>query len=199
MRTIVKSAAIAIGALLAASISANADVSGSVNVTGNVTAKCTVTAPTAGSTFGGTIPLGELDDASSGKISSSLTGSTISGASLTFTVVCNTAKPTVTLSATPLGDGVTAPSTYTSTVDYTAQLDMTETTGSDTFKYATYGTPSATTGTLTNPLSGTTGNVVVSVNSLETDGGSNTSILTAGSYGSAAGGTGGVISITIAP
>lgn len=175
-----------------------ADATGSVSVTGFVNGKCTVQPPNEGNGFSGTIPLGALDG-TDGHISPTLTGSTISGASLSFTIVCNTSAPNITLSATQMGDGVTAPTGYTSAVDYTAQLDLAETTGSDTFTYATAGSPPATTGALTNPLSGSANNVTVSVNSLNTDGGANTSVLTAGNYGSAAGGTGGIISVTIAP
>lgn len=175
-----------------------ADATGSVSVTGFVNGKCTVQPPSEGNNFSGTIPLGALDG-TNGHISSTLTGSTISGASLSFTVVCNSSAPSITLSATQMGDSVAAPTGYTSAVDYTARLDLAETTGSEAFTYATAGSPPATAGALANPLSGGTNNVTVSVNSLNTDGGANTSILTAGNYGSAAGGTGGIISVTIAP
>ncbi len=173
---------------------------GTVNVTGVVTPKCAVTAGGTGNAFSGTIPLGELDG-TDGRISSTLTGSTISGASLTFTVVCNTTAPSVSLSATSMGDGVTPPGTqYTSTVDYTAQLDVVTNPGSQTFKYETPSGPQTGGTSLSNPLASTANNVTVSVNSLNTDGGANTSILTAGNYGVAlSGGTGGVISITITP
>lgn len=201
MTVVMRSTLLAAAATLAMSVCAYAatDVSGSVSVTGAVTSKCSANGGNAGNGFTGTIPLGELEDPATGRISPTLTGANIAGASQSFTVVCNTLSPSVTLSATPLGDGVAAPSTYTSSVDYTAALGMTETSGSETFTYGTNGLPSATTGTLANPLSSAPDNVKVSVNSLETDGGANTSVLTAGSYGSAAGGTGGVISIVISP
>lgn len=201
MIVVVRSALLAAAAMLVLSVSANAatDVSGTVSVTGAVTSKCSANGNNSGSTFSGTIPLGELEDPSTGRISPTLTGANISGASQSFTIVCNTLQPSVTLSATPLGDGVAAPTTYTSTVDYTAALALAETSGSETFTYGTHGLPAATTGTLAHPISSTPNNVTVSVNSLETDGGANTSVLTAGSYGSAAGGTGGVISIVISP
>ena len=201
MRKLVLSSAVAATVLVmgASCAMAATNVTGAVSVTGTVTNQCSVTAPTAGSTFSGTIPLGTLNGAD-GTISTSLRGSTISGASLSFTVICNTATPQVQLSATAMSDGVTPATGFTSTVDYTSQLTLTDATGGkENFTYVTAGSPAATTGTMTNPLSGTKDNVVVSVNTLNTDGGANTSILTAGSYGSAAGGTGGLISITISP
>jgi len=194
---IFEAAAIAALCGLAAPASA-ADVTGTVTVTGVVTGKCTVQGGGNGNNFSGNIPLGELD-ASDGRLDPALEGSSIAGASLSFTVVCNTASPSISLSATTMGDNVTAGTGYTSAVDYTAQLDLAETSGSDTFKYATYPGGPATTGNLANPLSGNAANVTVSVNTCNTDQGANSSILTAGNYGSAAGGAGGVISITISP
>lgn len=186
-------------AVLLSGTVASAAVTGTVDVIGHVTGTCTVQ-PGSGNTFGDTINLGELDG-SDGKISSTLTGSTIAGASKQFTVVCNTGTPSVTLSATAMKDNVVSPASgYTNQVDYTAKLDLAlSPSGTSTFTYAT--ASAATTGTspLASPLAATANNVTVSVNSANTDGGSNTSILTQGNYGVANGGLGGVISITISP
>jgi hypothetical protein len=172
-------------------------VDGSVDVTGHVTGICAVMVDGSPSnTFSGTIDLGELAGPD-GKPSPALAGATISGASQSFTVICNSATPSVSLSATTmLGNATSVLTGFTKTVDYTAKLDLVQAdTTTAHFTYATAGSPSATTGNLTAPLSGTTGNVTVSVNSLVTDG----NYLMSGQYGVAGGGTGGVITVTIAP
>lgn len=186
-------------ALLSGGTAEAASVSGTVDVIGHVTGTCSVQ-PGGGGTFGDTIDLGELDGAD-GKISSTLTGSTISGASKTFSVICNTGTPSVSLTATAMKDGVVSPAAgYTNTVDYKAQLDLAlSPSGTSTFTFATATSSATGTSPLASPLAGTANNVTVSVNSANTDGGANTSILTQGNYGVANGGTGGVISITISP
>lgn len=172
-------------------------VSGQVNVKGHVTGICAVLVNgSPGGSFSGTIDLGELAG-SDGKLAPALSGSTISGASQSFTVICNSATPGVSLSATTMvGDATTVLSGYTKTINYTARLDLGQADGSTrTFTYATAGSPSATTGHLSAALSGNANNVTVSVNTLATNG----DLLTAGNYGQAGGGSGGIISITISP
>lgn len=188
-----------VAVMLFASAAMAANVNGSTSLTGTVTDRCLVSGSGAGNTFDGTIPLGTLNGVD-GTVSTSLRGSSISGASLSFTLICNTLTPQVALSATTMGDGVTPSPGYTSLVDYTADLTLDKAGGgSQKFSYVTHGSPAATMGSLAAPLAGTSDNVTVSVNTLNTDGGANTSILTSGNYGSAGGGTGGVISITISP
>jgi hypothetical protein len=95
-----------------------------------------------------------------------------------------------------VGNATTVLAGYTKTIDYTARLDLQQADSSTkTFNYHTQGAPAATAGNLTLPLSGNPNNVTVSVNTLVTNG----NLLTAGGYGAAGGGTGGVISVTIAP
>ena len=173
------------------------NVTGEVDVKGHVTGICAVlTDGAVSNNFQGTIDLGELAGPD-GKLAPGLTGSTIAGASKSFTVICNSATPGVSLAATTmLGDAATVLSGYTKTVNYTAKLDLGKADGTtQSFTYVTAGNPAATTGHLTAPLSANTNNVTVSVNTLATNG----SLLTAGNYGQAGGGTGGVISITITP
>jgi hypothetical protein len=183
--------------LAPAAQAATTNVTGEVDVKGHVTGICAVLVNgQPGNSFQGTIDLGELAGPD-GKLATGLTGSTIAGASQSFTVVCNSATPGVSLSATTmLGDAVNVLSGYTKTVNYTAKLDLGQADGTTkTFTYVTAGNPAATTGHLSAPLSANANNVTVSVNSLATNG----SLLTAGNYGQAGGGTGGVISITITP
>lgn len=191
IRRLMTAGACALAASVISAAAFGADVTGAVTVTGFVTGKCTVQPPSTGNNFSGTIALGALDG-TDGHISSALTGSSISGASESFTVVCNSARPNITLSATPMTDGVTPDTGYTSSIDYTARLLLLETVKSSTFGYSTAGLPPPTTGNLLNPLSGSTNNVTVSVDSLNTDSGANSSVLTAGNYT-------GTVSVTIAP
>ena len=198
--------AVGMGALVMASSYAEAaaaitDVSGTVTVNGTVAGKCSVQ-PRGGSTFTGAIDLGALDDpGGSGKINPALAASS-SGSpagSQTFSVLCNTSAPTVGISATAMKDSSNTPPTgYTNTVDYEAAAHFVLTSGSEEF-----GTPSggsSTGNTLINPLSNTPDNVVIKVYGLNTDGGSNTSILTQGTYGTPGGVNGsGIISVTISP
>src|SRR5690348_7432117 len=118
---------------LAISQAANADpvVTGTVNVNGFVTASCTVVPPATSGGVWGSIALGELDDTSTGQLKASLQTSAAQGVAtpgsngfVTVSVICNSASPTIALSATPLGDGVTAQTGQTSRVDYVAQIDI---------------------------------------------------------------------------
>jgi hypothetical protein len=191
------SALMACAAFSTAGYAASTQVDGTVNVGGHVTGICAVlTDGSPGNTFSGTIDLGELAG-SDGKLAPGLTGTSIPGASQSFTVVCNTVTPNITLSATRMvGDAGTVLTGFTKTIDYTAKLDVRQADSTNkSFTYDTEGSPSATTGDLSAPLSGTLNNVTVSVNSLVTDG----SYLASGQYGQSNGGTGGVITVTIAP
>jgi hypothetical protein len=172
-------------------------VNGNVNVGGHVAGGCTVLVNGGNSqTFSGTIDLGSLAG-SDGKLAPGLTGSTIAGASLTFSVLCVASRETVSLSATTMqGSAAGVSPNFTKTIDYTARLDLhLANSTTSTFSYATLGAPPAVGGPLPAPLSGNANNVIVSVNSLVTNG----SQLQAGNYGQAGGGSGGIISVLIAP
>lgn len=194
MKTLKLSCLASVAALALSLTAAQADpvVNGTVNVDGYVTASCTVTSSVGAGGLWGTINLGELDEPTTGLLKSSLGGSTAQGNTVQVTVVCNSANPTIGLTATRLTDGVstTGLTGYTSTVDYTAQVDVAKaTTGTFT---TTYLTGSSTQLPSVNapvgaPLATTANNVTVSVNSLTASG-----VLTAGSYTS-------TISITITP
>jgi hypothetical protein len=178
-------------ALPVAASAAPGDVTGQVDVAGHVTGACAViTGNGTSSTFTGAIDLGELANPN-GKLNTTLTGGPV-----TFTVVCNTTKPSISLSATSLV-GVTTPpdATYTNVVGYTAHLGVVETSGSESFSaVSANGVPTATTSTLANPLSGSANNINVSVDTLTSNGGT----LTSGAYGTP-GGSGGIIAVTISP
>jgi hypothetical protein len=185
------SAALALAAVAASAASATSaqTVSGTVNVTGSVASKCAVI-PGGGSTFTGTIALGELALAD-GTLDTSLSGATNTSSS--FRVNCNTAAPKVTISATRLhtGDATTAPSGYAKDVNYTARvaIDLANATTVNT-DYLTDTLPTATTATLT-PIANAANNVRVSVVTPHTLPDA-TQLLVAGSYAS-------TISVTISP
>jgi hypothetical protein len=178
-------------ALPIAASAAPGDVTGTVDVQGHVTGACAViTGNGTSSTFTGNIDLGELANPN-GKLNTTLTGGPVS-----FTVVCNTTTPSISLSATSLV-GVTPPpdATYTNVVGYTAHLGVVETVGSESFSaVSANGVPTATTSPLAHALSGSANNISVSVDTLTSNG----ATLTNGAYGTP-GGSGGIIAITISP
>lgn len=195
-------AAVSAAALLSAAPAFAQAVSGQINVNGHVTATCVVVGGNSTSSFTGAIPLNELDDATTGKILPALASSTAASpaGSQTFTVSCNSGAPTVALTATSMKDSAGIETGgYTSTVDYTAELDVgLAAGGNSTTTYATPSGPQSGPGALPGPMSTSTNNVEVKVYNVNTDGGANTSVLTQGLYGTP-GGSGGVINVTITP
>lgn len=162
---------------------------GTINLTGSVAPKCAIAGAQNGSTFSGSIGLGELAG-QNGQLSSTLTGSTVAGASQSFQVICNSATPTVKLSASPLtGDAAgAAPSGYSKVVNYTATVDVVQSSGS----FPQLSQPSNNTQAsqaLTAPLANAANNVTVGANSFNTTSGA---ILMSGAYA-------GVITVEIAP
>jgi hypothetical protein len=178
-------AAAALGVLAAGQAqAATGDVTGSVTVTGYVTSKCVVI-PNSGSTFSGTIPLGELAD-SDGTLRADLAGTSAGSpaGAVNFRVNCNAAKPTVTVSADRLDNGTAgAPSGYTDVIDYTAAVDADLAGGStESTAYTTAASlPAPTVQQLSDRLANASDNVTVKVYDLATPSGA---LLTAGSYDS---------------
>ena len=169
-------------------------VTGTVGLTGSVAARCTVITGGTGSTFGGTIALGELSQ-SNGTLRSDLEGGTaVSGATLDFTVNCNGDNANVALSATEMDAGLGAPAnSFSSTLDYTAELDMAVAGGP--IKVFTYNTATTTeTGgtTLGGALANQANNVIVSAYSFGTKGGNSDLLRASPNYT-------GQINITITP
>lgn len=174
------------------------NVTGTVTVTGSVGTKCVVvTGGTPGGTsFSDTIPLGALDDSTTGLLKAGLQNSTAGSpaGTSTFQISCNGSDATVTLSANQLATGSgTPPTGYARQINYSTDLVAALTpSGTKTFTYTTALTPpTATSGTLGGRLANAAGNIVVKVYDLNSEGG-NTNLLEAGSYTS-------TISITIAP
>jgi hypothetical protein len=183
-------AALASAAALAAVPAAAQSVTGTVAVTGNVQARCSViTGTTEGSTFGGTLALGQLDQ-SDGTLksgyASSATASPANGQKASARVVCTSGNPTLIIGADKLTNNTPATQAagYSNIIDYTASLKVTKTDGS--IADVQYDTKLASGATTTASLNGrikggTDNNVEVSIFGLNAKNGA-TSVLEAGDY-----------------
>jgi hypothetical protein len=184
-RLLVGTAAVAAGLDLAGAASAQS-ATGSVGVTGAVTTKCAVITGGAGTSFTGTIGLGQLN-AANGTIATTFSNSTVTAAAgaLTFQINCNGSDAAVDLRATRLSTSGTAVAGYSNNIDYSAALTASLAAGSTkTFTYTTAPTlPADTTGTLGGRLANGTGNITVSIYGLAPENGL-TSLLAAGNYAS---------------
>lgn len=112
------------------------NVTGTINITGVVGNKCFVL-PGAGSTFGGTVAMGELSQSNGTLEESSVLAAKFASAgttanALTAEVLCTTANPLVTVTAEPLISAVTPDTGYTNRVDYKADVTFTRVTGTKT-------------------------------------------------------------------
>jgi hypothetical protein len=174
-----------------AAVPAAAQTTGTVNVTGTVGGRCSVVAPggtTETATFGGTIDLQRLD-ATDGTLRSALTASTAAspaeGLSVGTRIVCNSANPTVGISATALNTGgATDPGAgYSNDINYWAQVKVnTASGGVKTVSYSTLTGGAATTAQLGERIAaGNANNVSVSVHGLAAEAGA-TSLLAEGRY-----------------
>jgi hypothetical protein len=204
MKKIVLAALAATTAIIATPAAAQT-VTGTVNVTGSVANRCSVVLPGGASsaTFTGTIGLGALDDPDGtlrDNLQASTTASPADGLHVLTRVVCNTAAPVVTISATAMqiaGGTLTGATGYSDTVHYTAQVGVTDTASAVQFRryntlLAAAPAGSVATGALTLPISAAPGNNVdVSVFNMHSEG-ADTNILAAGSYL-------GVVTVTVSP
>lgn len=163
-----------------------ADATGTVNVSGTVSAKCadTGTSPVS-------IDLGELAN-SSGTVVSTFAG--VTHANLTF--ACTSAKPTVTVAATPLKGPASPPPGYTNLVQYRATATAYLAAGGTNSVNPVVSTSGSalTTGTpvvLSSQLANAANNVQVDIDQPSSNG----SLLVA----SAAGGYTGAVTVTVSP
>jgi|GEM_PF-3046021 len=196
-------AALAAGSALIATPAA-AQVAGTVDVTGTVSGRCSVVpAGTEGaSAFAGTIDLLTLDEADGtlrANLESSSSGSPADNKHVTARVVCNTATPTVSISATAMqitGGTLDGTAGYADTINYTAQVEVDLVGGGSEFRGINtaggpVGSASAPLGARVANTSGGAANVDVSVYNLHAEG-SDSNILAAGTYN-------GVITVSIQP
>jgi hypothetical protein len=184
---------------IVASPAAAQNVTGTVNVTGVVAARCSVIESGADSAaFSGTIDLGRLD-AADGTLRSELTSATTTSPAdakkVLARVVCTSANPTISVSATKLAiaGAADAGTGYANSIDYVAALRVN--TAAATVAEVKFDTGTNTAGTpVTARLGGriaggANNNVEVNVSNLRTATGA---VLNQGTYNS-------VISLLITP
>lgn len=167
------------------------NVTGTINITGSVAPKCFVlNGSTASSTFEANVALGELAD-TNGLLKPSGTLSTqfanVGGSALDVRVLCTSANPYVSVTATPLLNSTTAVAGYTNRVDYQADVTFSLVGGSTKAISDSSKVAAATSDSLGARLNGTGTNVSVRTSAWEA-----TDILMAGSYA-------GAITIAIQP
>lgn len=126
--------AFAVPAALVASpaLAQTSAVNGTVTIDGTVAGRCMFTVPNK------TISLGEISLASDGK----LDVSKVNGRNETLTGWCNNTTASMTVTATELTNGTTAPTGFDNRVNYTATAVTGATSASDTSVTAGAGAPS---------------------------------------------------------
>lgn len=164
-------------------------VTGTINITGSVAPKCLVV-PGNGSTFGGTVAMGELAQAN-GTLKPTATLETTFAAAgaavLTAQVVCTSANPEVSVTSEPLANVAVADAGYDNSIDYTADVTFSRVGPATTVVSDPSAVAAATTATLASRLTGTGTNVSVASSGWTASG-----ILVSGNYT-------GKITILIAP
>lgn len=175
MNKILLTALAAASALALASPAAAQSVTGTVNITGSVAPKCQVIASGGGtsSTFGATVALGELSQSNGllrtdADLTAAFNGGGTGSAVLTFRVVCTTAAPAVTVDANPIVAAALAPSGYANRIDYAATSTF-SLVGPASQPVSNDSTAAAATAAvLTNRLTGTGDNVVITATNFRT-------------------------------
>ena len=157
-------ATVALAGVLSAASAASAatTASGDVTITGSVAASCAVTSPASN-----TITLGEL--AQTDGVTPTFANNS-GGLSKTLGFRCNSAAPTITVSATPLKAttvGASPPTGYTDTVNYTATATPALVSGTPVAAACTTAAATCTSSAATQParLSNSSGNVTVTISS----------------------------------
>ena len=185
MKKIVLTALAATTALIATPAAAQQSVTGTVTLTGSVAPKCFVL-PGAGTTFSDSVNFGELA-AADGTLRTGL-DTDFDAAVEDVQVLCTSANPEVTVTATPLANVAAAPSGYDNSIDYTAHAQFTLVGGGTTTVSDSSTAPAGTGPTpLGGRLTGTGLNVHITANTFAATG-----ILVSGSYA-------GSITVLIAP
>jgi hypothetical protein len=191
MKKVVALSIVAIATALAAAPASAQSVSGTVTINGTVGEKCLVTDTGANpnADFGGIVNLGALDAADGRLRTIAAIAATGDLANLGFRVVCTTANPLISVTATPLTTAAAPPAGYANRVDFTADVDFDTVSGTDQYTAVTDATATVG-GNLTDRLATGLDNVRVDLRDFNTPGVND--VLVAGSYT-------GSVSITIAP
>jgi hypothetical protein len=122
MKKIVLAALAATTALIATPAAAQQSVTGTVTLTGSVAPKCFVL-PGAGTTFSDSVAFGELA-ANDGTLRTGLEADFDTQVE-DVQVLCTSANPEVTVTATPLASATPAAVGYDNSIDYTAHAQFT--------------------------------------------------------------------------
>lgn len=189
MKKIALIAMTAAAAIATPAMAQSTSVTGTIDITGTVAPKCFVIGQAVGSTFGTTVPMGELAQANGTlKASADLSAQflTVGGAALDARVLCTTATPNVSVTAEPLVNTVAADTGYDNSIDFTADVTFTRV-GGTTLVSDLSSNPAASTATLPTRLTGTGTNVEVRTSAWNASG-----VLVAGDYT-------GKITVVIAP
>jgi hypothetical protein len=133
MKKLVLAAMGAASMLAIASPAAAQSTTGTITLTGTVAPKCLVL-PGAGTTWGTTIPLGELADANGNLRASSTIEPQVNGQTgTTARIVCTTGAPTISVDATAITSATAAAAGYDNSIDFNAKVAVTTTTGTANF------------------------------------------------------------------
>jgi hypothetical protein len=127
MKKLVLAAMGAASMIAIASPAAAQSTTGTITLNGSVAPKCLVV-PGNGTTWGTTINLGELADASGKLRASSTIESQINGvAGTTARIVCTSGAPTISVDATEIKTTASSATGYDNSIDFTASVAVTTT------------------------------------------------------------------------
>jgi hypothetical protein len=128
MKKLVIAAMGAASILAIASPAAAQSTTGTITLNGSVAPKCLVV-PGSGTTWGTTINLGELADATGKLRASSTIESQINGATgTTARIVCTSGAPTISVDSTAITTAAASAAGYDNSIDFTASVAVTTTT-----------------------------------------------------------------------
>ncbi|WP_295631402.1 hypothetical protein [Novosphingobium sp.] len=166
---------------------------GTVNLTGSVASRCGVAASGSGTSLDQTVALGELA-AANGTLRSGIEGQ-FANAVAAISVVCNTAAPTVSISASPLSAQTntgTPPAGFANAVAFTATVSFLTTASAPVvLSTASGSSASHTLSAGEGRIANSPGNVVLTASAFHTAGAADILVADASYKGS--------IAVTIAP
>lgn len=173
-------------AAIASPAMAQQTTTGTITLSGTVASKCYVGSNNTTTTFSASHAFGELAQAD-GTLRSGLATELDGDATMDFTIKCNSANPTVTISRTPMANVATAATGYANSISYNGIVLVDPASGPSVTFDTDAGTAPLATGPLGGPLKATGPNVHVTADTFAATG-----ILVAGAYS-------GVITIVISP
>lgn len=156
--------ALAASTVAVATPAAAQTVTGTINLTGSVAPKCFVV-PGNGSTFGETVAFGELAQAS-GVLRTDLA---TSFGTKTYSVLCTTANPNISVDSTSLATTAPAATGYDNSIDFQASVVLT-TTGTNNGPFLNDSSNAALASTAVGSrLANGSGNIAISTSNYRTN------------------------------